>query len=165
MKNAVVAMKTKKRPGARCDPAAWIMDTLPVPDAGKSKIRDPARCSTISHPKFSGLYSDPTGQHVSIKLKKLEFRAMHKRWPGRNVSPLKGDGVAKSPPYCVTAFFHDLDILDVCLRPGKTTKPFRTKFLPGHPASFFESIKDRVDLHKFIDELGGWTCDKKIEVV
>jgi hypothetical protein len=27
------------------------------------------------------------------------------------------DGVAKSPPYGVTAFFQDLDILDVCLRP------------------------------------------------
>jgi hypothetical protein len=27
------------------------------------------------------------------------------------------DGVAKSPPYCVTAFFQDLDIPDVCLRP------------------------------------------------
>jgi hypothetical protein len=27
------------------------------------------------------------------------------------------DGVAKSPPYGVTAFFQDLDIPDVCLRP------------------------------------------------
>jgi hypothetical protein len=27
------------------------------------------------------------------------------------------DGVAKSPPYGVTAFFQDLDILVVCLRP------------------------------------------------
>jgi hypothetical protein len=27
------------------------------------------------------------------------------------------DGVAKSPPYGVTAFFQDLDILDVCLHP------------------------------------------------
>jgi hypothetical protein len=27
------------------------------------------------------------------------------------------DGVAKSPPYGVTAIFQDLDILDVCLRP------------------------------------------------
>jgi hypothetical protein len=27
------------------------------------------------------------------------------------------DGVAKSPPYSVTAFFQDLDILDICLRP------------------------------------------------
>jgi hypothetical protein len=26
-------------------------------------------------------------------------------------------GVAKSPPYGVTAFFQDLDILYVCLRP------------------------------------------------
>jgi hypothetical protein len=30
---------------------------------------------------------------------------------------VKGDGVAKSPPYGVTAFFQDLDILEVCLRP------------------------------------------------
>jgi hypothetical protein len=29
----------------------------------------------------------------------------------------KIDGVAKSPPYGVTAFFQDLDILYVCLRP------------------------------------------------
>jgi len=29
----------------------------------------------------------------------------------------KVDGVAKSPPYGVTAFFQDLDIPDVCLRP------------------------------------------------
>jgi len=29
----------------------------------------------------------------------------------------KVDGVAKSPSYCVTAVFQDLDILDVCLRP------------------------------------------------
>ena len=27
------------------------------------------------------------------------------------------DGVAKNPPYGVTAFFQDLDIPDVCLRP------------------------------------------------
>ena len=27
------------------------------------------------------------------------------------------DGVAKSPFYCVTAFFQDLDILEVCLHP------------------------------------------------
>jgi hypothetical protein len=27
------------------------------------------------------------------------------------------DGVTKSPPYGVTAFFQDLDILYVCLRP------------------------------------------------
>jgi hypothetical protein len=27
------------------------------------------------------------------------------------------DGVAKSPPYGVTAFFQDFDIPDVCLRP------------------------------------------------
>jgi hypothetical protein len=30
---------------------------------------------------------------------------------------VKVDGVAKSPPYGVTAFFQDLDIPDVCLRP------------------------------------------------
>jgi hypothetical protein len=29
----------------------------------------------------------------------------------------KTDSVAKSPPYCVTVFFQDLDIPDVCLRP------------------------------------------------
>jgi hypothetical protein len=27
------------------------------------------------------------------------------------------DGIAKSPPYGVTALFQDLDILDVCLHP------------------------------------------------
>jgi hypothetical protein len=27
------------------------------------------------------------------------------------------DGVAKNPPYGVTAFFQDLDIPNVCLRP------------------------------------------------
>jgi hypothetical protein len=32
-------------------------------------------------------------------------------------SLVKLDGVAKSPPYGVTAFFQDLDIPDVCLRP------------------------------------------------
>jgi hypothetical protein len=31
----------------------------------------------------------------------------------------KLDGVVKSPPYSVTAFFQDLDILDVCLEPLK----------------------------------------------
>jgi hypothetical protein len=30
------------------------------------------------------------------------------------------DGVAKNPPYGVTAFFQDLDIPDVCFAPEKT---------------------------------------------
>jgi hypothetical protein len=46
-------------------------------------------------------------------------------------------GVAKNPPYGVTAFFQDLDIPDVCL----STKPCRTTFLSGHPTSFCESIE------------------------
>ncbi len=53
----------------------------------------------------------------------------------------KNNGVAKSPPYRVTVFFQDLDIPDVCLRPRKTTKPCRTKFLFSHPTSFYENIK------------------------
>jgi hypothetical protein len=32
-------------------------------------------------------------------------------------SPALFDGVAKSQPYGVTAFFQNLDILDVCLHP------------------------------------------------
>jgi hypothetical protein len=35
----------------------------------------------------------------------------------QNIRPAKFDGVAKSPPYGVTAFFQDLDIHYVCLRP------------------------------------------------
>jgi hypothetical protein len=41
------------------------------------------------------------------------------KYPIISTGPRKAaiDGVAKSPPYCVTAFFQDLDIPDVCLRP------------------------------------------------
>jgi len=52
---------------------------------------------------------------------------------GLRVSVVKNDGVAKSPPYGVTPVFQDLDLPDVGLRPGKTTKPCRTKFLHSHP--------------------------------
>jgi len=49
------------------------------------------------------------------------------------ISVKKFDGVAKSPPYGVTAFFQDLDILDVCLHPWKNTGPCRTESLLSHP--------------------------------
>ncbi len=51
------------------------------------------------------------------------------------------DGVAKSPPYGVTALFQDLDLPDVGLRPRKTTRPCTSKFLLSHPMSICEGIK------------------------
>jgi hypothetical protein len=54
------------------------------------------------------------------------------------------DGVAKSPPYGVTAFFQDLDIHTVCLRPWKNTKPCRPKFLLSHLMSFCESTNQEI---------------------
>jgi hypothetical protein len=56
-------------------------------------------------------------------------------------APPKIDGVAKNPPYGVTLIFQDLDILVVCLRPRKITKPRWTKFLLSHLMSFCEFVK------------------------
>jgi hypothetical protein len=44
-------------------------------------------------------------------------RSNHRKSEGLEGRAAKYDGVAKSQPYGVTAFFQDLDILDVCLRP------------------------------------------------
>ena len=56
------------------------------------------------------------------------------------MAPPLSDGVAERPPSGVTAFFQDLDILYECLRSGKTTRPWRTKFLLSQPMTFCESI-------------------------
>ncbi len=50
------------------------------------------------------------------------------------------DGAAKSPPYYLTVVFQDLDLPDVGLRPRKTTRPCRTKFLLSHLRIFCEYI-------------------------
>ncbi|NOQ41573.1 MAG: hypothetical protein GQ563_03610 [Desulfuromusa sp.] len=50
------------------------------------------------------------------------------------------DGVAKSPTSGVAAIFQDLDILIVCLRPGKITTPCWSKFLISHHILYCEII-------------------------
>ena len=63
-KNARVAMKTVKRPGARFALVASIVTIRHVLNAKSSQIQMVAKCSTILCQKLLLSYFGQTGQHV-----------------------------------------------------------------------------------------------------
>ena len=81
-------MRMKKRLGVRFDLAALIINISHVLNVKSFQIQMIVKCSTILLQKFSRSYFDLIEQDVLIRLKRLVFRVMLKRWLSKTFNPL-----------------------------------------------------------------------------